>query len=264
MNWSDWDNESRRRATSALAGISNFEFCVVFTTIVKSLFYLRGPSKKIQGRSLNLYNVVGQLIVTCDDLDFARSDEGKKFFARCFEYASEIAGLINFTPSMPRIAVRQQHRPNAESNTPFDFYRVNMCLPFLDHMIDGIDVRFDKYGNIVLAMAGLVPSLIAKNDVSVIDILDMYSDDLSSPGTVAVTLCECERSGSVLKRLNTYLRASMGQERMSGLAFFHINHDKNIDVMLLECYKYFQKSHVLYNLPIFIQYNNLPTFFQYR
>ena len=34
-------------------------------------------------------------------------------------------------------------------------------------------------------------------------------------GTAAITSCECERSGSVLKHLNTYLRASMGQERMS-------------------------------------------------
>ena len=43
LNWLDWDNESRRRAASALARISNFEFCVVFTTIVKSLFYLQSP-----------------------------------------------------------------------------------------------------------------------------------------------------------------------------------------------------------------------------
>ena len=179
---------------------------------------------------------------------------------------------------MPRIAARQQHRPNAESNTLLDYYRVNICLPFLDHIINGIDVRFDKYGKIFLAMAGLVPSVIAENDVSVIDILDMYSDDLPSTlhfngevirwkrrwtasevsarrgtiakalkkcddetypnlsvllkiaDTAAVTSCGCEQSGSVLKRLNTYLRASMGQERMSGLAFIHINHDKNIDV----------------------------------
>ena len=153
-----------------------------------------------------------------------------------------------------------------------------MCLPFLDHIINGIDVCFDKYGKIVLAMAGLVPSVIHENDVSVIDISDMYSDGLPGPlhfndelicrkrrwtvwevsapldatakalkkcddetypnlsvllkiaGTVAVTSCEYERSGNVLKHLNRYLRASMGQERMSDSEFIHINHDKNIDV----------------------------------
>ena len=84
LNWSNWDNESRRRAASALPGISNFEFCVVFTTIVKLLFYLRGPTKKIQGSSLDLYNVVGQVMVTLDDLVFARSDREIFFFSHVF------------------------------------------------------------------------------------------------------------------------------------------------------------------------------------
>ena len=181
LNCSEWDNESRRIATSALAGISNSKFCVVFTTIIKSLFYLQGPTKKIQGRNLDLYNVVGLVMVAPNNLVFAWIDEENKFFARCFEYPSELAGPINVTPSMPQIASRQQHRPNAESNTLFDYYCVNICLPFLDHIINGIDVRCDKYGKIVLAMAGLVRSVIAENDVSVIDILDMYSDDLPSP-----------------------------------------------------------------------------------
>ena len=48
-------------------------------------------------------------------------------------------------------------------------------------------------------------------------------------GTIAVTSCECERSGSVLKRLNTYLRASMGQNRLSALALVHFNLDVDID-----------------------------------
>ena len=44
---------------------------------------------------------------------------------------------------------------------------------------------------------------------------DMYpnlSVLLKIAGTFPATSCECERSGSVLKRLNTYLSASVGQE----------------------------------------------------
>ena len=48
--------------------------------------------------------------------------------------------------------------------------------------------------------------------------------------TIPVTSCECERSRSVLKRLNTYLRASMGQTPLSALAFLHNNYDVNIDI----------------------------------
>ena len=39
----------------------------------------------------------------------------------------------------------------------------------------------------------------------------MYIYIIKIAAAVPVTSSECERSGSVLKRLNTYLRASMGQ-----------------------------------------------------
>ena len=54
---------------------------------------------------------------------------------------------------------------------------------------------------------------------------------LKIAATIPVTSCECERSGSVLKRLNTYLRASMGQERLTSLAMIHIKnmYDQKID-----------------------------------
>ena len=48
-------------------------------------------------------------------------------------------------------------------------------------------------------------------------------------GTVTVISCECQRSGSVLKRLNTLLGSSMGQNRLSALALEHINLDIEID-----------------------------------
>ena len=48
--------------------------------------------------------------------------------------------------------------------------------------------------------------------------------------TIPATSCECERSASALRRLNNYLRASMGKERMANLALLHIHYDKQMDV----------------------------------
>ena len=48
--------------------------------------------------------------------------------------------------------------------------------------------------------------------------------------TLPVTSCECERSISVLRRLKTYLRSSMGQERLSGLALMHIHYGMEFDL----------------------------------
>lgn len=48
--------------------------------------------------------------------------------------------------------------------------------------------------------------------------------------TLPVTSCENERANSVLKNLKTYLRNSMGEERMSALALMKIHYSAHIDL----------------------------------
>ena len=45
-----------------------------------------------------------------------------------------------------------------------------------------------------------------------------------------VTTCECERSVSALRRMKTWLRSTMANERLNGLAMVHINNDITLDV----------------------------------
>ena len=47
--------------------------------------------------------------------------------------------------------------------------------------------------------------------------------------TLPVTTCSCERSISGLKRLKTYLRSTMGQARLNGLALMYFNYGMSID-----------------------------------
>lgn len=54
--------------------------------------------------------------------------------------------------------------------------------------------------------------------------------------TLPITSCSCERGASSLKRLRTYMRASMTENRLTGLALMHIHYaklvvlDKVVDV----------------------------------
>ena len=98
-NWGTWDSESRSRASSLLSGFANFHFFIVWTTIVKAISYLRGPTEKIQGRSLDLYDVVSQVQQARDDLEYVRKNCENGFFKRCFDYASNIASLVSMPPS---------------------------------------------------------------------------------------------------------------------------------------------------------------------
>jgi hypothetical protein len=48
--------------------------------------------------------------------------------------------------------------------------------------------------------------------------------------TLPLSSCSCERSASALRRLNTYLRCTQTEERLSALALIHANYDTNVDV----------------------------------
>ena len=46
--WSQFDQESRSRANRALVSLCNFRFLIVWTIMVKTLSYIKGPIKEIQ------------------------------------------------------------------------------------------------------------------------------------------------------------------------------------------------------------------------
>jgi hypothetical protein len=47
--------------------------------------------------------------------------------------------------------------------------------------------------------------------------------------TFPVTTCECERSVSALRKLKTYSRSTMGEQRLSALGLMYVHHSKKID-----------------------------------
>ena len=57
------------------------------------------------------------------------------------------------------------------------------------------------------------------------------------------TSCECERGFSTLRRLKTWLRSTMGQERLNSTAIFHVHQDILDSLNLTEvCSNFIQAS----------------------
>ncbi|XP_065650483.1 52 kDa repressor of the inhibitor of the protein kinase-like [Hydra vulgaris] len=55
--------------------------------------------------------------------------------------------------------------------------------------------------------------------------------------TIPVTTCTCERSISVIRRLKTYLRNTMPQNRFNSLALMHVHQDISIDANeMIDCF----------------------------
>ena len=47
-------------------------------------------------------------------------------------------------------------------------------------------------------------------------------------GIIPITTCQCEGSVSALRRLKSYMRGTMPQERLNGLAAFSVHRNMNI------------------------------------
>ena len=63
-------------------------------------------------------------------------------------------------------------------------------------------------------------------DKDVLMMLPEFSKVLKIYAVLPISSCEAERSFSALRRLKTYLRSNMGQNRLSSLALMHI--ERNI------------------------------------
>ena len=72
---------------------------------------------------------------------------------------------LDIEPNLLRTVGGQIHRADAPASTPVDYYLQNMCLPFLDHLIDALNTRFDKYGSMIHKMHVFVPSVIGMKKV---------------------------------------------------------------------------------------------------
>ena len=62
------------------------------------------------------------------------------------------------------------------------------------------------------------------------DIYPNIARMLEIAATWPVTTCECERTFSCMRRLNTYLRATQTVDRYDALAMIHIHRDREVDI----------------------------------
>ena len=97
--------------------------------MVNILDIIKGPTIKIQGSSLDLYEVVKHVEAAKLHLKCERDDPNHAMYNRCFKYAKDLAALVNAEPIMPRTVGRQRHRASAPADIPYEYWLRNVYLP---------------------------------------------------------------------------------------------------------------------------------------
>ena len=92
--------------------------------------------------------------------------------------SERMASAANVLPSKPRSCARQRHHPNADAETIEDWYKVNVAIPFLDHIIQEIESPMAQTATKLL---GLVPAVVCEKDMDMTEVVQLYHNDLPSP-----------------------------------------------------------------------------------
>ena len=68
------------------------------------------------------------------------------------------------------------------TSTIEEWYKINVAIPFLDHIITDLQVRFSAYGKTASSLCCLVPSVILKcESIDFSDLIEFYHSYLPCP-----------------------------------------------------------------------------------
>ena len=104
------------------------------------------------------------------------------FHNRLYARAVAIAQSVGIGESAPRLASRQQHRSNIPAQSSSEYFRLNLTIALLDHLINELDTRFDKKSSesIAALMKLLSPACVDSTtsaDAALSSLLSFYEDD---------------------------------------------------------------------------------------
>lgn len=183
----EWNNETRSDSQSLLLALSQFSFIIALTVTQNILAYTKGLSVKLQGRYVDIARAHREITNLKTTLQKIRSNVNS-FHTCIYEQSLTIAQSVGVEESMSRLASRQQHRQNIQAPNSSEYFRLNLTIPLLDHLINEISSRFNNTSShTTTEFLNLLPSTIStlqsesalsKDDFKTI--VQLYEDNLPS------------------------------------------------------------------------------------
>ena len=179
---SHWDAKAVTDAYGLMKRITDSTFIACFQTVNHFFGYTKGLSCKLQGSTLDVIQGYEMKKIIRSVLANARSDEVE--YDVVFEKMSTMVAMTNSDAvlEIPRRCGKQSQRNNAPADTPKQYYKIAVYIPFLDSRLQQFTTRFGDLAQQAIQALSLIPYNIGQQDE--ISSLDYYRDDLPSPDTL--------------------------------------------------------------------------------
>lgn len=149
--------ETSRTAFQLSSSINNSVF-IIALHVIEKFFSLTLPlSIALQEVNIDLSYCYERVTDVCQIFKEIREngdDEFKQIFSNSEE--SMLEGIIE----VPRIVGRQTARNNIPSDSPEQYYKRSIFLPFLDHFICQLQDRFTNHHQVMAKLQSLIPNFL--------------------------------------------------------------------------------------------------------
>lgn len=153
---------TRNRAFQLSCATSNIRFLVILELISFYSAIVEPVVIKLQAVSVNLHKVHSYVKNDLIRVLKNHRDSNSDNFQHIFNIIIYIAEKFNINVNIPRRTDCQTHRANYNSNTPFDYYRVSIYIPYLNSIISSLEARFSEHNETLFKLGALIPSEIVQ------------------------------------------------------------------------------------------------------
>ena len=171
--------------------VEQFEFFMEPVVVEACLCYTKGLTVALQSQSIDICTAYREANVVKSVLTDVRKNINQNN-NRWYNLAVQLSARVNGnSPSIPRRCSRQTQRDNVPAETPEEYYRRSLTIPFLDHILSHMETRFSGLQQKAVMALQITPSVILQNthqanveENNSDELVDFFKDDLPSPSTV--------------------------------------------------------------------------------
>ncbi len=156
-----WDSAAAE-AYALAAVCSNFNFLMTLVIVRNCLGYARSVTIQLQGAHIDIIEGLKQVHIMMKSLNTARNLIDS-YHDTWFQKATEIANEIGAPITNRRLCRRQVNRSNIPAESVKDYFKRNVSIKFLDHLISEMSTRFTQKNCIAMKGTSIIPAIL-KND----------------------------------------------------------------------------------------------------
>lgn len=264
--------ETRQRAHILYCATTSSSFIVCLHIVARYSARLEPVTNVLQSVSMDFHSVHDH-VTELQNIFGGHRTNAEEQFSDIMKTASEAANRLNVLISVPRQVSRQAHRHNYGIQSPEEYYRVAIYVPYLDSLTASLARRFSESNAKSFKLLQLHPAkmkylscvefhAIAEELQGFYSIenfkeegiswYEMWRNKTGDPSQITyaelllqakpffpavakaievalalpVTTCTVERSFSTMRRVKTWLRSTMTNDRLDGLCMMSVHRER--------------------------------------